>query len=61
MKITKTKTFKTLVTPLWKNNPVLVQILGICSSLAVTAQMKTAAVMALSLTLVVGFSSLAVL
>jgi len=60
MKITKTKTFKTLVTPLWKNNPVLVQILGICSSLAVTAQMKTAAVMALSLTFVVAFSSLAV-
>ncbi|MBO7587938.1 MAG: NADH:ubiquinone reductase (Na(+)-transporting) subunit D, partial [Bacteroidaceae bacterium] len=34
--------------PLWVNNPVLVQILGICSALAVTAQLKPAIVMGLS-------------
>lgn len=60
MKITKSKTFKTLFAPLWKNNPVSVQILGICSALAVTVQLKTAFVMALSLTFVVAFSSLSI-
>lgn len=60
MKLFKSKTFKVFSTPLWKNNPISVQILGICSTLAVTAQMKTALVMALSLTLVTAFSSLAV-
>ena len=58
MKFLKTKNFKTFSTPLWKNNPVSIQILGICSSLAVTVQMKTAIVMGLSLTVVVAFSSL---
>jgi Na+-transporting NADH:ubiquinone oxidoreductase subunit D len=60
MKLFKSKTFKVFSLPLWKNNPISVQILGICSTLAVTAQMKTALVMALSLTLVVAFSSFAV-
>ncbi len=58
MKITKTKTFKTFFEPLWKNNPISIQILGICSALAVTVQVKTAFVMGLSLTCVVAFSSL---
>ena len=40
------------------NNPVSKQILGICSALAVTVQLKTAFVMALSLTFVTTFSSL---
>ena len=39
-----------LLGPLSKNNPVLVQILGICSALAVTAKMEPAIVMALSVT-----------
>jgi Na+-transporting NADH:ubiquinone oxidoreductase subunit D len=60
MKISKSKTFKAFSTPLWKNNPVSVQILGICSTLAVTVQMKTALVMGLSLAIVTGFSSLAI-
>ncbi len=51
---------KVILDPLWKNNPIMVQILGICSSLAVTVQLKTAIVMAISLTLVVAFSNLAV-
>ena len=53
-------TKKTLVDPLSENNPVTVQILGICSSLAVTVKMETAVVMALALTLVTAFSNLAI-
>ena len=43
--------------PLWINNPVLVQILGICSALAVTAQLKPAIVMGLSVTVIVAMSN----
>jgi len=46
--------------PLIKNNPISVQILGVCSALAVTTQMKTALVMSIALTLVTAFSSAAV-
>ncbi|RLC14083.1 MAG: NADH:ubiquinone reductase (Na(+)-transporting) subunit D [Deltaproteobacteria bacterium] len=60
MKLTKAKTFKAFSEPLWENNPISVQILGICSALAVTVQLKTACVMGLSLTLVVAFSSLTI-
>jgi Na+-transporting NADH:ubiquinone oxidoreductase subunit D len=45
---------------LYQTNPVTKQILGICSSLAVTVQLKTAIVMALALTLVTGFSNLTI-
>lgn len=54
----KTKTFKDIVKALWVANPISKQILGICSALAVTVQLKTAIVMSLALTLVVAFSSL---
>lgn len=43
--------------PLWVNNPVVVQILGICSALAVTAQLKPAIVMGLSVTVIVAMSN----
>ncbi|MDO5572133.1 MAG: NADH:ubiquinone reductase (Na(+)-transporting) subunit D [Bacteroidales bacterium] len=43
--------------PLSKNNPVIVQVLGICSALAVTAQMEPALVMSLSLTAVLAFAN----
>ena len=43
--------------PLWVNNPVLVQILGICSALAVTAQLKPAIVMGLSVTIIVAMAN----
>lgn len=49
---------KTLTTPFNLENPVTVQVLGICSSLAVTVQMKPALVMALSVTIVTAFSNL---
>lgn len=43
--------------PLSKNNPVIVQVLGICSALAVTAQMTPALVMSISLTAVLAFAN----
>lgn len=45
---------------LWDNNPVTFQILGICSALAVTVQLKTALVMAISLTFVVSMSNVVI-
>ncbi len=52
------KNLKTLTRPFNLENPVTVQVLGICSSLAVTVQMKPALVMALSVTIVTAFSNL---
>lgn len=43
--------------PFSKDNPVIVQILGICSALAVTAKLEPAFVMALSVTAVLAFSN----
>ncbi len=48
---------ETLLNPIFKGNPVTVLVLGICSSLAVTVQLKGAIVMALSVTIVTGMSS----
>ncbi|PAT32744.1 NADH:ubiquinone reductase (Na(+)-transporting) subunit D [Vandammella animalimorsus] len=47
-----------LFDPVFKNNPIGLQILGICSALAVTSNLKTALVMSVALTLVTGFSNL---
>jgi len=58
MKLTQTKHFKAFSEPLVQNNPVSMQMLGICSALAVTVQMKTAVVMGISLTFVLAFSNL---
>ena len=52
------KNMNALLGPLGRNNPILVQVLGICSALAVTAKMKPAFVMALSVTVVTAFSNL---
>ena len=43
--------------PLNLNNPVAVQVLGICSALAVTSQLKPAIVMGLSVTVITAFSN----
>ena len=43
--------------PLNVNNPVAVQVLGICSALAVTSQLKPAIVMGLSVTVITAFSN----
>jgi len=58
--IRKSQSYKDIARALWEANPVSKQILGICSALAVTVQLKTAIVMSLSLTLVVAFSSLTI-
>jgi Na+-transporting NADH:ubiquinone oxidoreductase subunit D len=52
------KILKLLKNPFNLENPVTVQVLGICSALAVTVQMKPAIVMALSVTVVTAFSNL---
>lgn len=49
-----------LLDPLFNNNPIALQVLGICSALAVTTQMTTALVMCVALTAVTGLSSLSV-
>lgn len=43
--------------PLSKNNPVIIQVLGICSALAVTAKLEPAFVMAISVTAVLAFAN----
>ena len=47
-----TKTKAALLGPLNKNNPVIVQVLGICSALAVTSKLEPSLVMAVAVTLV---------
>ena len=49
---------KSLTSPLSSNNPVIVQILGICSALAVTVKMEPAFVMGLSVIAVTAFANL---
>ena len=43
--------------PVFANNPITVQVLGICSALAVTSSLKNALIMSIALTLVTAFSS----
>lgn len=51
---------KVITDPLFNNNPITLQILGVCSALAVTSKLSTALVMCLALTSVVACSSAAV-
>lgn len=48
---------KIFTTPLSVDNPILVQVLGICSALAVTSQLKPAIVMGLAVTIITAFSN----
>lgn len=57
MSLWNKKNKETLLGPLSKNNPVVVQMLGICSALAVTAKLEPSIVMALSVTVVVAFAN----
>ena len=54
------KNLNLITAPLRKANPITVLILGICSSLAVTAKLKPAIVMALSVTVVTALSNLVI-
>jgi Na+-transporting NADH:ubiquinone oxidoreductase subunit D len=47
-----------LFAPVLANNPIALQVLGICSALAVTSSLKNALIMSIALTLVTAFSSL---
>ena len=49
---------KVLLAPVVSNNPITLQVLGICSALAVTTKLEKALVMALALTFVTAFSNL---
>lgn len=53
-------TRKILFTPVVDNNPIILQVLGICSALAVTSKLSTAITMSIALTLVVACSSAAI-
>ena len=54
------KNLKLIKNPLGKDNPITVQVLGICSALAVTAKLQPAIVMALSVIVVVALSNVVV-
>jgi len=58
--ILSAKNLKLLTEPLGRNNPITVQVLGICSALAVTVKLKPAIVMALSVTIVTAVSNLVI-
>ncbi|GAA0206250.1 NADH:ubiquinone reductase (Na(+)-transporting) subunit D [Kangiella japonica] len=47
-----------LFSPIFNNNPIALQVLGICSALAVTSKLETALVMSLALTVVVALSNM---
>jgi Na+-transporting NADH:ubiquinone oxidoreductase subunit D len=51
---------ETLTGPIFKNNPIGLQILGICSALAVTSSMRVTLVMCVALTLVTAFSGMSI-
>lgn len=51
---------KILIDPIFKNNPISLQILGICSALAVTSKMETAIAMGAAVTLITAISSFVV-
>jgi Na+-transporting NADH:ubiquinone oxidoreductase subunit D len=54
------KAKETLLDPLLNYNPIALQILGICSALAVTSKLETAVVMSMAVTFVLGFSNVGV-
>ena len=60
MSLWNKKNKETLLGPLSKNNPIMVQMRGICSALAVTSKLEPAIVMALSVTVVVAFSNVVI-
>ena len=54
------KSREALLDPLFDNNPIALQVLGVCSALAVTTKMETAVVMAIAVTAVMALSNVAV-
>ena len=60
MELFSKKNKETFLTPLGLNNPVSVQVLGICSALAVTSKLEPALVMGLSVTIIVALANVVV-
>ena len=60
MSLWNKKNKETLLGPLSKNNHIMVQMLGICSALAVTSKLEPALVMGLSVTIVVAFANVVI-
>jgi len=58
--VAKSKVREVFLTPIFTNNPIALQVLGICSALAVTTKLQTSVAMALSVIFVLGFSNAAV-
>jgi Na+-transporting NADH:ubiquinone oxidoreductase subunit D len=58
MAFDKAEVKSALTTPIFDNNPIALQVLGICSALAVTSKLDKALVMSIALTTVVAFSNL---
>ena len=58
--MTESKSREVLWAPVFRNNPITLQILGICSALAVTTKLETAVVMSVAVTLVIACSNAAV-
>ena len=56
----KSKVREVFLTPIFTNNPIALQVLGICSALAVTTKLQTSVAMALSVIFVLGFSNASV-
>ena len=52
---------ETLFSPIIQNNPIALQILGICSALAVTSSLQVSLVMSVALTAVCAFSSYSII
>lgn len=46
--------------PLWDNNPITLQVLGICSALAITAELKASVIMAISVVFVLGVGNVVI-
>jgi Na+-transporting NADH:ubiquinone oxidoreductase subunit D len=53
-------TKETLLTPIFKENPIALQVLGVCSALAVTSSLQVTVVMCIALTTVTAFSNLSI-
>ncbi len=58
MAIDKQELKNVIVKPIFDNNPIALQVLGVCSALAVTSKLETALVMCIALTLVTAFSGM---
>jgi len=58
MAIDKQELKNVLVKPIFDSNPIALQVLGVCSALAVTSKLETALVMCLALTVVIAFSNM---